>query len=238
MNYTTLLPEYPRTRHLPYKPNAQRVDLIASDKEAQVIFDNENTWVEEKVDGASVGICFFEGHPVIRNRSNILNKGKSGHLRTPAKLQFAPLWNRVYHNIDNFEKLNELCGFEASVYGEWLYALHGIRYDQLPGYFMAYDIYDWERNHFMQTGKALKLLSESGFETPPLLHQGKVPSYEYLEKFMKEMSPFSTVDKREGLYIKVCDNDKVVSRFKWVRSDFIQGGRWDKRKITKNGCKE
>ena len=236
MNPLKLLPEYPRTKHLCYKPNAQRLDLIADKKECAIIFTNE-TFVEEKVDGANCGICFFEENPVIRNRSNILNKSKSGHLRTPAKLQFAPLWNWFYENRDKFEKLRDLCGYEPSVYGEWLYALHGIEYDVLPGYFMAYDLYDWEKNYFVKTGLARKLLGDAGFQLTPLLYNGVVPSYEYLEKFMDQKSEFSTLDRREGLYIKICDDEKVVARFKWVRHDFIQGCRWDERKITKNRLK-
>ena len=99
---------------------------------------------------------------------------------------------------------------------------------------MAYDIYDWEKCQFVQTGRASTLLTQADFNIVPLLHQGKVPSYEFLEKFMGEKSPFSTTDRREGLYIKVCDDWKIIERFKWVRSDFIQGSRWDERKITKN----
>ena len=117
MNPTKLLPDYPRTQHLHYKPNAQRLDSIASEKECAVIFENENTFVEEKVDGANCGICYYENNPIIRNRSNILQKGKSGHLRTPAKIQFAPLWNWFYENSHKFVMLNDLCGFEASIYG-------------------------------------------------------------------------------------------------------------------------
>jgi atypical dual specificity phosphatase len=234
MNPLKLLPEYPRTRHLFYKPNAQRLDLIATEKECEPVFTNENTFVEEKVDGANCGICFYEGNPVIRNRSNILQKGKSGHLRTPAKLQFAPIWNYCYEMRENFEKLNNLSGFYASVYGEWLYALHGIRYDGLPCYFMVYDVYDWEKGQFIRTDWARAWLEESGFNVVPLLHRGKVESCEQLEKFMAEKSLFSTIDLREGIYIKVCDNETITYRFKWVRPDFIQGCHWSARRLTKN----
>lgn len=238
MNPTKLLPDYPRTQHLCYKPNAQRLDLIASENDCKILLENENTFCEEKVDGASVGICFFENNPIIRNRSNILQKGKSGHLRTPAKIQFASIWNYFYEHINRFEKLNDLCGMPVSIYGEWLYALHGIEYDKLPSFFVPYDIYDWERGFFIPTGHARDLLKCAGFDLVPLLYKGKLSSYDYLEKFMDEKSEFSNLDKREGVYIKVCDDEKITHRFKWVRSDFIQGSRWDERKITKNRVRE
>lgn len=234
INYQKLLPEYMRTKHFFYKPNAQRLDLIADEDECKCVFTNENTFVEEKVDAANCGICYYESHPIIRNRSHILQKGKSGHLRTPAKIQFAPIWNYFYDNIEKFEKLNNLCGFPASIYAEWMYAVHGIMYDKLPSLFMAYDIYDWEKGVYIKTDLARKLLQESGFAIVPLLHAGKIPNCSFLEKFMNEKSPFSTSDKREGIYIKVCDNEQIIARFKWVRHDFIQGSRWDERKLTRN----
>jgi len=60
VNLTKILPDYPRTQHLCHKPNAQRLDLIASDKESQIIFNDDNTFIEDKVDGANCGICFFD----------------------------------------------------------------------------------------------------------------------------------------------------------------------------------
>jgi RNA ligase len=234
MNPSKLLPDYPRTRHLCHKPNAQRLDLISTEKECEVIFNNDNVYFEEKVDGASVGLCYYQNNPIIRNRNNFLQKGKSGHLRTPAKLQFAPIWNFFYENVHKFDKLNELAGFEASIYGEWMMALHGVIYDRLPSYLMTYDVYDWTCDKFLDPGEARNLLTTAGFDVVPLLHRGKIPNFEFLENFMKEKSPFSTSDLREGVYVKVSDGRYMTDRFKWVRSDFIQGCHWSERKLTKN----
>lgn len=235
MKYENLLPDYPRTRHLSYKPNAQRLDLIATEEECKVIFENENTFIEEKVDGANSGICLFEGNPVIRNRNNFFHKGKTGHSRTPAKMQFASIYNWFYANQDKFEKLNELNGGPVSVYGEWMYALHGIKYDKLPSHFMPFDLYDWEKSKFIPTGTGRELLELSGFVAVPLLHKGKVPSWEFLEKLCEVNSPFSSTDLREGVYVKVSSKDDIIGRFKMVRSGFIQGHHWSDKQITKNG---
>ena len=235
MNYSDIIPDFPRTRHLWYKPNAQRLDLIASEEECRVVFENDNTFVEEKVDGANCGISFYKGQPIIRNRNHFLQKGKTGHVaRTAAKMQFASLFNWFYENLDKFEKLNELLGFEVSVYGEWLYALHGIKYDQLPSHFIAFDLYDWEKNKFIPTHQGRELLELSGLNLVPLLHKGKVPSWEFLEKFCQEKGQYSTTDKREGVYVKVASEDDITHRFKMVRTNFIQGCHWSNQKITKN----
>jgi hypothetical protein len=234
MNLKKILPDFPRTMHLNYKPNAQRLDLIAAEKECKIIFESDNVDVTEKCDGAQVAINYHSGNPIIRNRNNLLNKVKTGHLRTAAKMQFSSIFNWFYDNINKFEKLNELAGFEPSVYAEWMIATHSCRYDKLSSYFIAFDLYDWEKEYFMNCNLARQLLENSGFIMPPLLYKGKVPNYDYLEKFMNEKSEFSTVDKREGIYIKVCDKDKIIERFKWVRKDFIQGEHWNKKVITKN----
>jgi hypothetical protein len=234
MNLKKILPDYPRTHHLCHNPNAQRTDLICSEKECAIIFDNEETYIEEKVDGASLGICYYEDNPIIRNRNNFLQKGKTGHLRTPAKLQFASIWNWFYENIHKFEKLNNLVGFEVALYGEWMVALHSCSYDKLPDYLIAYDLYDWEKDKFYNTGLARKYLTECGFTVPKLLHHGKINSWEQFDNWCKEKSEFSTTDLREGCYVKVCDKFHITDRFKIVRKDFIQGAMWSDRQLTKN----
>src|SRR5271170_6055123 len=103
MNLSKILPDFPRTRHLAYNPNAHRSDLVASEAECKIIFESDNVELTTKIDGANVGICFYEGNPVIRNRNNILHKGKTGHLRTPAQLQFASIYNWAYENLEKFE---------------------------------------------------------------------------------------------------------------------------------------
>ena len=234
MDYSKLLPDFPRIFHLPYKPNAQRTDLIASEKDVQVIFDNDNVEVTEKVDGANSGVIFYDGNPIIRNRNHFLAKGKTGHLRGPAKMQFAPIYNWCYENRDKFETLNNILGFEVSIYGEWLLALHGIKYDKLPCYFIPYDLYDSESNQFLSTKIATKSLKEAGFDTTPVLHEGRLPNWEIFDTFCSEKSIFSSTDIREGVVVKISNDRYLTNRFKMVRQGFIQGCHWNERALTKN----
>ena len=224
-----LLPEFPRTLHLPHKPNTQHGDLVAN--EADVIFRNESIYVEEKVDGSSAGIAFFDDHPVIRNRNHILKKGLVKD--TPAKKQFAPIWNWAHENQHKLEKAGEL---GVTVYGEWMWAQHGMYYDQLPDWFIAYDLFDHTKMEFLDTALARHVLREIGFCLPPLLHVGQVESYEQLEEITLERSQFATEGLREGVYIKVSDGRKVAHRFKMVRQGFVQGGLWSEEKLKKNKC--
>jgi hypothetical protein len=234
-NILEKLIDFPRIFHLPHKPNAQRSDLIASQEDVKVIFDNEETIVEEKLDAANSGILFSEeGNFSIRNRNNILNKGKTGHLRGPAKMQFAPIYNWAYENRDKFETLNNNLGFEVSVFGEWMVALHGVKYDKLPSWFIPYELYDWEHKKFISHKIVRKSLQEAGFVTVPLLHEGRLPNWEIFDKFCAEKSPYSTTDLREGVVVKVSDEKYLTHRFKMVRRGFIQGCHWNERALTKN----
>jgi atypical dual specificity phosphatase len=224
---TIILPEYPRTRHLPWKPNAQRGDLIASHKECAVIFDSPHVFVEEKVDAANCGIALLHGHPIVRNRNHLLYKAFQA--RTAAKMQFSSIWGWIYNHIECFHKLEEF----VSVYGEWMYAVHGVEYNALPDLFMAYDLYDYDAERYLHPGKSRDLLAAAGFKVVPLLHQGPVESWEQLEKLTYGKSPFAD-GQREGVYIKVSDGQYITHRFKMVRQGFIQGEHWSDRAIKRN----
>ena len=93
----SLLPQYPRTPHLPHKPNASEDDVVAQESETTVVWGSFVT-IEEKIDGASVGIAVFDGHPIVRNRDHVLRKGYVKE--TAAKKQFTSLWNYFYQNED------------------------------------------------------------------------------------------------------------------------------------------
>ncbi len=228
----TMLPDFPRTRHLPHKVNASAGDSIATAKEASIIFTAKDMTVEEKADGANTGMLLFEGNSILRNRNHLLNKAFIQR-KTAAKLQFASIHNYFYSNMDRFEYVNEAVGFPASIYGEWMFAVHGIEYDKLPALWIPYDIYDFERDLFLPSSLSRKVLTEAGFHMPALLHTGPVTSYEQLEAFCNEKSSWSS-DKREGVYVKVNDKDRIVARFKMVREGFVQGAKWSDDRINKN----
>lgn len=221
-----ILPEFPRTPHLPFQTNAGVGDRVASPKEAAIIFRNpKETFIEEKLDAANSGICLYESHPIIRNRNHILQKGY-GRKRTPAKMQFTRIWNWYYENAEKFERLNKAIGFPASVYGEWMYYQATIYYDRLPSFFMAYDIYDSENKRFIATPLARMHLKNAGFNVAPLLQVG-VKNYEELTKLLTT-SPFSD-ERREGVYVKVTDGVSVTHRFKMVRPDYKPGVHFGER---------
>ena len=224
-----LMPAYPRTPHVPYNPNTSDNDIIADD--ASIIFNSNEVEITEKCDGANCAMKLYEDNAVIRNRDHILRKGYEKD--TPAKKQFTSAWNWFYKNKYKFEKLNKLYP-NTAVYGELLIALHGIRYDNLPDYFMPFDLYDSAASKFIANKISRPILIECGFNVVPLLHYGKVENWQQLEDLCEHPSPFSSLDKREGVYIKVSDDKWVTHRFKLLRHDFVQGANWNTEKLVKN----
>lgn len=230
IDYSEVLPDFPRTRHLPWKPNATRDDLIASEKDCQILFDSPSVHVTEKVDGANIGIALIDGEPLIRNRNHILQKSHAA--RTAAKAQFNPIWNWFYENIKLFEQLNKYGPY--SVYGEWLLARHSIVYDRLTSYFAAFDLWDQETHNWIDPQVSDRILQDSGFPRVPGIHVGPITSFAQLESMMTSKSEFSNTSIKEGIYIKLGDGTNLTHRFKMVRQNFISGEHWNKNKIVKN----
>ena len=243
-----IAPRFVRTKHLPIEPNAQRDDLIATKEEAISLFpDMEGLYsgqreighlitVEEKVDGANCGITYdrITGQPIIRNRSHILAKGY-GRKETPAKKQFTPIWNWWYENEEKLKRLAFLLGFVPTVYGEWLYARHTVSYDSLPDYFVAFDIYRPDDSTFVAPTIYRPVLEEVGIAVVPLISYSKIGIHpgEFID--MRDgQSAFSTTERKEGIYIKVSDHQKILHRFKMVRPDFKSDDNWNDKELTRN----
>lgn len=217
-SYKSILPEYPSLRHLPWKPN-NKGDNIASEEEASIIF-NSSILIQEKIDGANCGMTFLDGHPVVRSRTKILRKGQD--LKNPSLKQFASAWNWMHENQQKFEQLAEIGPY--SVYGEWMIQQHGMVYDRLSDWFIAYDLYDYEKQHFLAAHISDQILKSLMFETIPalILLDSKIVSYEFLEELANKTSFFSE-QLREGIIVKTFDEQWTTGRFKMVRQGFDQG---------------
>ena len=154
-----ILPEFPRTMHLPIEPNATSDDKVAS-LEEMISFLSGDIYIEEKIDGSNSGIAFWNGQPLIRNRNHILNKSYQVR-NTPAKKQFSAIWTWFYENCNKLEILEKELGFLPSVYGEWLYARHSVAYDMIPNWWIAFEIYNSEKGVFIDPGIGREVLKKA-----------------------------------------------------------------------------
>lgn len=216
-----ILPEYPSLRHLPWKPNTARGDKVATEKEAEIIFQTHRVEVQEKVDGANCGMTFVDGHPVLRSRTKILRKGQQ--LKNPSQKQFATAFNWMHEVKPLFDKVEAEYGAPLGFYGEWMIQQHGMYYDQLTDWFVPFDLYDWEKYQWVDPIRAGNMLIRAGFRPASLVYSGRLENYQQLEEWANVVSAYSSGHKREGLVVKVGDGTWLTHRFKMVRQGFEQG---------------
>ncbi len=230
---STILPEFPRMIHIPWNPNTERGDLVASSVEIQPVFE-QKVYVQEKVDGANCGMAIVDDHPIIRGRQKFIKKGYTP--RTAASKQFASVFNWWHANKKKFVRLAKIAG-PVSIYGEWMKAQHGMKYDLLPDWFIAYDLYDYEKSQFLDTGRAMSYLQESGFATAPILFRGDLTALEDLEPLANGRTEFSSTELREGVVVKTTDGEWTTHKFKMVRPGFKQGRLWNNDEMKVNSCR-
>lgn len=196
--------------------------------------------IEEKLDGANCGISFTRaGDVLLQSRGHYLAGGSR-------ERQFNLLkhWAAA-HEARLLQRLED----RYVMYGEWLFAKHSVFYDQLPHYFVEFDLYDRLRGQFLSTARRNALLAGSPVLSVPVLYAGPMPtrsaqlwallrralakSAAWRERFEAAVAraglPLALAwqqtdksDLAEGLYLKVEDDEHVLTRYKLIRPGFVQ----------------
>jgi hypothetical protein len=230
--------KYPRTRHIAdsrLQPgdeddNAPLTDIVG-----------RHTIFEEKLDGANSGISFDDdANLLIQSRGHYLTGGWRERHWSPLKAWAAARQDELF----------DILSSRYVMYGEWMYATHGVYYDLLPHYFMEFDILDRETGRFLSTDERHRMLAGSSVVSVPVVHRHdpgdsmdakrlktlvrhsvyKSPDWRnsYLRACERagvdpaKQQGIDPSDLSEGLYIKVEEDGGVVARYKWVRPDFLQ----------------
>jgi len=173
-------------------------------------------FVQEKVDGANMGISWKDG-PILRNRNHILKKGYIDK-DTPAKLQFRPAWNWLHKHEDDIKLISELCYSPITIYGEWMFAKHSIYYDKLPDLFLAYDIWSVEDREFLSPDVVSELLDKTSISyiRSKKMILNSIKEVIFLSEFESEYRD----GVREGIVIKTSNGRFVDRCFKVVNNQF------------------
>ncbi|MCB9743745.1 MAG: RNA ligase family protein [Alphaproteobacteria bacterium] len=231
-----MLRKYPRTRHV----EGSRLQPGDEDLSAAPFSElaGQHLVVEEKIDGANAGLSFDDtGALMLQSRGHYLTGGgREKHFalfKTWASVHQRALYRRLKQRY--------------IVYGEWVYARHTIFYDQLPHYFLEFDVYDRERHVFLSTARRRELLEGLPLVSVPVLHEGALTRLEQLtafvrpslykgpdwrqrleegvlergldvERALRETDPSALA---EGLYVKHESEEEVLQRTKWVRASFL-----------------
>lgn len=237
MNTDVFIRKYPRTPHLEgsrLQPGDEDLSQIPfSDIQGRYLV------VEEKIDGANSGISFDEnGNLMLQSRGHYLTGGyRERHYNLMKQ------WAMVQKDA-----LFSVLGKRYIMYGEWMYAKHTIFYDALPHYFMEFDIYDREKEIYLDTPSRKKLTSRMPIASVPVLGTGYFERKEDLLKLLGQSNYVTgkqqqnlydsavklgldperncreteTSGLMEGLYLKIEENGQVKERLKFVRAAFLQ----------------
>lgn len=213
--------KYNRTFHLPFSPGATSDDKIASDVSSIL---NCPVVITEKMDGSNASLeyagCFARSHGGPPNHPSF-DGLKALHAKVKMEIP------------DNIQ-----------IFGEWCFAEHSIKYEELPGYFMIFNVRDSVQNTW-ESWDMVQLWAEAiGCSTVPILFQGVIKTESELQsmadKIMKSKSACG--GEREGFVIRVADSfhdDSFANNvMKWVRSNHVTTDEhWKSKEIVRNKLK-
>lgn len=217
---------FPSTPHLAWlgRGPMPREDKLLAVKEARDFLTGEVV-VEEKLDGANIGFSLAED-----GRIQVQNRGQ--YLVAPYGGQFARLdsWLSQYSSL-----LKGFLSRKVILFGEWCAARHSIGYDQLPDWFLLFDVYDCIEARFWSTKRRDALAAQLSLSTVPTLLRGKL-NLVALEKVLESESSRYRAGSMEGLIIRRESGDWCESRAKLVGADFVQAidEHWSRRRIEWN----
>jgi len=199
-----------------------------------------NIIIEEKMDGIGLGIYFEQEQIYVQQRGHSFSLDN-----LPWQMKNFALW--VNHHLD---ELYYILQDKYVLFGEWLEHKHTVFYDNLPQWFIEYDIYDRKNQQFLSTEARIKLLSEAQssmnsarvIATVHNLGIEQVIEYLNLASYAKtddwqENLAFVCQHKKldsqsvlshtlnnqgmEGLYIKTENSHHVTGRYKFIRQSFM-----------------
>lgn len=216
--------KFPRTKHLVNLGAATRDDLILN-KNHIINFINKEIYVEEKIDGANLGIFIKKNWEIVaQNRSHFVNSS----YHTQFKLLDKWLLSKKSDLYQILEPERHI------LYGEWVYMKHSINYTELPDWFLVFDIYDIYQDKFWSRERLEQKLSSTSLKIVPLITKQTFQKIEEISDLVKQKSQFYD-GKVEGVYLRICDDLWLINRAKIVRNDFIGGNKhWSKGILEQN----
>lgn len=215
--------KFPSTPHLCLLGDIKiRGDKIMSDFEREDFLRHE-IFVEEKVDGANLGISFdAAGNIRAQNRGSYLHFPNAGQWKKLVEW-LAPRTDVLFEQLSN----------RYILFGEWCYARHSVEYNQLPDWFLGFDIYDKHATHFLSSNRRDNIFRSIGICQVPKVDQGNFTIPE-LSNLLSESQLSNT--PMEGLYLRYDQGDWLAMRAKLVRPTFIQSveQHWSRSGIKPN----
>lgn len=207
-------------------PDNPKKKKCLDEEEVKVLLDG-HVIIDEKIDGGVIGITWDGSNPLVIGKHSMVNYNIS-------QKRFYGLTKWIYKNYEKISNIPLGC----IVYGEWMRASHNIFYNNLPDYFIAFDV--WNKN----TKKYLNVINRSifldviGFKEVPFIYSGTNLGIEDLICItegvarISNKSRFNPDEKIEGLIIR---NDNGLIG-KYVRREFSESieEHWLKAPLIEN----
>ncbi len=205
--------KYPRTYHLPWSPNLTSDDRMMTSLDA--FEDVREVVVTLKMDGENTTMY----SDFIHARSLVMEPH-------PSRDRVKAIHAQIAHDIP---KDWRLCG-------ENLYAKHSIAYDNLPGYFMLFSVWD-EKNICMSWQEVVTWADLLDLPHVPVIFQGRFNTGDIMNAF----KPYA--DTHEGYVVRIAESFPY-SAFKhcvgkYVRKGHVHThGHWMRQRLEPNKLQE
>ena len=219
-----VLYKFPSTPHLTWLgQETVRGDKVLTLSEAKK-FLSGLVVLEEKVDGANLGLSFDQVSQLrFQNRGNWL-AGK-----------FTGQWERLRGWAAEHEAvLGENLPRGHILFGEWCAIKHSIRYDCLSDWFLVFDVYDCAEQKFWSAKRRDSLAAAAHLATVPRISKGLF-SMDDLQTLLDGRSNLY-VGPREGIYLRREDENWLLDRAKLVHAGFTQAisDHWTRHSFVSN----
>lgn len=216
---------FPNTPHLLWLGQGlPRDDKILSNQEIATLLQDE-VLIEEKLDGANLGIS-------LGNQNELRAQNRGQYLPQPFSGQFSRLnsWLGQHGEI-----LKQTLTPELILFGEWCAARHSLDYNQLPDWFLLFDVYDRKAGRFWSVERRNALAQVLNFTTVPLLKRTRITCDQLVQLLDDTQSRYRN-GKVEGIVIRSDSPLWCENRAKLVNREFVQAieDHWRSRAIEWN----
>lgn len=204
------LHKFPPTPHLTWLGRENvRGDKVLTPDEADEFLAGLVV-LEEKVDGANLGLSF---DPLSRLRFQNRGNWLAGRLTGQ--------WERLRGwAADHEAVLRDNLPRNHILFGEWCCIKHSIQYDCLPDWFMVFDVYNCMEQKFWSVRRRDSLAAAAQLATVPRISRGRF-SMDDLRTILGGRSDLYG-GPREGIYLRREVDNWLLSRAKLVQPGFTQ----------------
>lgn len=183
-----------------------RADKIFTESERDE-FLAQPLHVEEKVDGQNLGISLGEDGLRFQARGSYV---------LPGGRHFQGLATWV---APRSQRLADALSDDLILFGEWCAVEHSVRYDNLPDWFLVFDVYERKSGLFWEPELRDAFAEDLGLYTVPFLAVGNFD----LDDLVGLMGQSRVGNElMEGVVARTARTDVPQCRAKMVRPEFVQ----------------